>query len=136
MKLIMKDYFDVGNTRKTKPKDIKIKYPKKGDQSLSTIESTARSAAQQNDSKMLLIAWWDNTRRAGGPHSVFRKEVPKWVRDYATSRGAEVRVLVNRGKYEFFYLPDPEDHEELDAETCVAVHREMQMGMFENLQGG
>jgi hypothetical protein len=104
---------------------------------LTRAQGEARGAVS-NDSEedLRLIAWYDRKRETGGPATACKGEVPKCVRDYASSHGAETRVWVNDGVFEFYFAPTGRDVEELDKEWAVKVHEGTQGMEHTNVQGG
>jgi hypothetical protein len=103
---------------------------------LNTAQDKARESAQEGDADLRLIAWYDRDRGTGGPGEACAGEVPKCVRDYASSHGAEKRVWVNDGKYEFYFSPTGKDVVELDKEWAIRVHKDAGTSEFDNVQGG
>jgi hypothetical protein len=104
--------------------------------SLNDAQRKARSAASQADDDLRLIAWYDHTRSTGGPTVACSGEVPKCIRDYASSHGGQRRVWVNDGKFEFYFSPTGKDVEELDREWALRVHEKATTAEFDNVQGG
>lgn len=104
--------------------------------SLNAAQRQARSAVSKDDDDLRLIAWYDGRRETGGPSVACRGEVPKCVRDYASSLGSEHRVWVNDGLFEFFFSSTGKDVEELDREWALRVHDEAELGHHDNVQGG
>jgi hypothetical protein len=103
---------------------------------LNTAQEEARKSAKADDGDLMLIAWYDRDRGTGGPGEACAGEVPKCVRDYASSHGALKRVWVNDGKYEFYFSPTGKDVVELDKEWVVRVHKGARSSEFGNVQGG
>lgn len=103
---------------------------------LNTAQERAREKAKGDGADVRLIAWYDRDRGTGGPGEACAGEVPKCVRDYASSHGADKRVWVNDGKYEFYFSPTGKDVVELDEEWAMRVHREATSREFDNVQGG
>ncbi len=104
--------------------------------SLPDAQAEARAAAGTADDALRLIAWYDRQRGTGGPTDACAGEVPKCIRDYASSHGAERRVWVNDGRYEFYFASTGTDVEELDEEWAIRVHEGAESSEFDNVQGG
>lgn len=104
--------------------------------SLNEAQKEAREAAQTDNADLSLIAWYDRNRETGGPQEACAGEVPKCIRDYATSHGSERRVWVNDGEFEFYFSPTGKDVEELDREWALKVHEGAKTSDFDNVQGG
>lgn len=103
---------------------------------LDTAQREARSEVDAEAQNLNLIAWYDQDRSTGGPSVACAGEVPKCIRDYAESGGAETRVWVNDGKYEFYFSPTGDDVEELDEDWVVKVHEGAKRSEHDNVQGG
>ena len=106
------------------------------DISLNAAQKQAREAASREGDDLRLIAWYDHPRETGGPTVACAGEVPKCIRDYASSHGGETRVWVNDGRYEFYFSPTGKDVEELDREWALRVHEGADTPEFDNVQGG
>lgn len=99
-------------------------------------QEEARNAVSEGPGDLRLIAWYDRERRTGGPTTACKGEVPKCVRDYASAHGAEKRVWVNDGAFEFYFAETGEDVEELDRDWAIRVHAEARTTEYDNVQGG
>jgi hypothetical protein len=84
----------------------------------------------------LLVGWYDRKRQTGGPMEACGDEPYRCAVSYARSRGADICIVVNDHDYELFYRRTPPDAVELDREACLAIHSELEMNRFENVQGG
>jgi hypothetical protein len=131
-----KDYADPADPSRSAPKKIDLDFAKEEITDRAAVERKARRVARSNDEDLVLVSWWDEVRQTGGPEEACKGEVPKCVTDYATSHGGEIRVSVNNGKYEFFYLPVSAEHAKLDRDQLVARHKAAITGLYENVQGG
>ncbi|MGM0668826.1 MAG: AF1514 family protein [Gemmatimonadota bacterium] len=107
-----------------------------GETSLTEAQAQAREAAQADKENLSLIAWYDRKRETGGPSEACAGEVPKCIRDYATSHGSRKRVWVNDGEFEFHFSPTGKDVEELDREWALRVHEGAKTSEHDNVQGG
>jgi hypothetical protein len=108
-----------------------------GSTNLERAQEEARSAASKGSVDGLrLIAWYDRERQTGGPTTACKGEVPKCVRDYASSHGAHKRVWLNDGAYEFYFAETGDDVEELDEKWAVRVHEHAKTMEHANVQGG
>jgi len=114
-----------------KMKTIKVK--KKVDD-YATAQQQAIESIPVRSSELSMVGWYDRDRRTGGPLEVCGDQKIKVARDYARSHGAEYQVDI--GPYELFYLPVPEGTAELDSQTLLEIHRELELDRFENVQGG
>lgn len=103
---------------------------------LNTAQHEARREACAGESDRRLIAWYDRTRETGGPEPACQGEPPKCVRDYAASHGAECRVWVNDGEYEFYFAETGQDVAQLDPNWVVHVHEQADTMEHANVQGG
>ena len=56
---------------------------------LNSAQEEAREAAAPDNVDMRLIAWYDRSRETGGPSEACAGEVPKCIRDYASSHGSK-----------------------------------------------
>lgn len=128
-----KDYADVRNTEIIFPQTIKID---SHNENLVEIEKEARSAAREQNGDMVLVSWWNRNRNMGGPSPACVREGPDCPRQYAMSRGANVRVLVNGDEMELYYVPVSPEHQELDAEALRSIHENTSDQEYDNLQGG
>jgi hypothetical protein len=97
-----------------------IQLDMEGSLDLLRVQEVARDEVEDDD--LRLIAWYDRTRETGGPNEACEGEAPECVRDYASSHGAERRVWVNDGAFEFYFSRTGEDVEELDKEWALEVH--------------
>jgi len=97
-----------------------IQLDMEGSLDLLRVQEVARDEVEDDD--LRLIAWYDRTRETGGPSEACEGETPKCVRDYASSHGAERRVWVNDGAFEFYFSRTGKDVEELDKEWALEVH--------------
>jgi len=104
--------------------------------SLNEAQEKAREKAKTDKEDLRLIAWYDRDRQTGGPQEACAGEAPKCVHDYASSHGAQRRVWVNNGQFEFFFSPTGDDVTELDKEWAIRVHKDAGVSDFDNLQGG
>jgi hypothetical protein len=104
--------------------------------SLMEAQERAREKARMDNEDLRLIAWYDRDRKTGGPGEACAGEVPKCVHDYAGSHGANRRVWVNDGQFEFFFSPTGDDVTELDKEWAIRVHKGAGVSDFDNVQGG
>ena len=107
-----------------------------GEGALNEAQQLAREAVKTDNVDMRLIAWYDRTRETGGPLEACAGEVPKCIRDYASSHGGEKRVWVDDGKFEFYFSPTGKDVEELNREWALRVHEDAGTSEFDNVQGG
>lgn len=107
-----------------------------GQGTLNEAQEQARDAVSTDNVDMRLIAWYDQRRETGGPREACAGEVPKCIRDYASSHGGQKRVWVNDGTYEFYFSPTGKDVEELDREWALRVHEGAKNSEFDNVQGG
>ena len=107
-----------------------------GEVSLNHAQENARNAVSESNDDLRLIAWYDRNRETGGPATACEGEVPKCVRDYASSHGSEARVWVNDGEFEFYFAPTGKDVEELDREWALRVHEDTKGSEHANVQGG
>ena len=104
---------------------------------LQRAQEEARNAVSDGlPGELRLIAWYDRDRQTGGPTTACRGEVPKCVRDYASSHNAQKRVWVNDGAYEFYFAETGDDVVELDEEWAVQVHKDTKTLEHANVQGG
>ncbi|MGD2122790.1 MAG: AF1514 family protein [Gemmatimonadota bacterium] len=115
---------------KTIPMDLS------GDLRLDRAQEEARTAVSESKEDLRLIAWYDRSRETGGPATACKGEVPKCVRDYATSHGAEARVWVNDGAFEFYFATTGKDVEELDRDWALRIHEDTKGSEHANVQGG
>ncbi len=90
---------------------------------LEAIERAAREAVDDRGEKLSLVAWFDATKKTGGPQPACRGELPGCARSYAASHGADVAVEVDNGNYEFFYSHLSEGSYQPDMDAAVEIHR-------------
>ena len=106
------------------------------DATLNAAQHEARKHVCEDQGDLRLIAWYDRNLKTGGPEPACQGEPPKCVRDYAESHGAECRVWVNDGEYEFYFAKTGEDVAELDPNWVVHVHEDTDTMAHANVQGG
>lgn len=70
--------------------------------------TAANVRAEQEVGPAMLLAWYDRDRDFESPQHTSEchldSAIPGYV-DYAVSRGARLRVTVDRGRFVFLYLP-------------------------------
>jgi hypothetical protein len=98
-------------------------------------EQAAR-AAVGTGAELSLVAWYDATRKTGGPLEVCAHEPVRCVESYAESHDAEYRVQVDGGSYEFFFTGVPDDVAQFERDAVLASHAGLPQDQFENIQGG
>lgn len=72
-------------------------------------ECEARKAASAKGGSVTLMSYYDRERDIVAPCSSTICMGKDGYRVYAESRGADIRVIVNDGQYDFYYLAFPED---------------------------
>jgi hypothetical protein len=108
-----------------------------GAMDLAGILRAARKLFRGRCRRPMLVAWYDRGTNTGGPLEVCAGQPFKCALDYAASRGAETRMVVNGRQFELFFSPTPSDTLELDREMCLEIHRELdQDRLQENVMGG
>jgi len=83
-----------------------------------------------------LIAWWDSDRDAGGPVETCGGEAHPCSASYAEGHGAGYRVVVNGGRFEFYFARREGEWEELEERALRDVHRGLPEDSADNVQGG
>lgn len=102
---------------------------------IARAEKAARVAVGTGE-ELSLVAWYDATRKTGGPLEVCGREPVRCVESYAESRNAEYRVQVDGGSYEFFFTGVPGDVLQFERDAVLASHAGLPENQFENIQGG
>lgn len=131
-----KDYANVHERTKGEmsTKQVTMDAPQRD--GLSAAEREARKAVSRDPRTVCLVAWWDNTRKTGGPEEACKGEVRKCSQDYAKTRGASTKVDVNNGTFQFFYAPVPGGHAELNRDEALSIHRGLETMEQYDMHGG
>jgi hypothetical protein len=72
-------------------------------------EREARNAVAAESGSVTLVSYYDGERDVVAPCSSTMCMGKDGYRVYAESRGADIRVIVNDGRYDFYYLAFPDD---------------------------
>jgi len=88
-------------------KPIYLQLPE--DIDFSTAEGEARKAVAAEDGSVTLVSYYDRGRDIVAPWSSTICMGKDGYRVYAESRGADIRVIVNDGQYDLYYLAFPDD---------------------------
>jgi hypothetical protein len=104
--------------------------------SFTSIEEQARQLIGPATKNLVLLAWWDNARKIGGPREACADETLACAVAYAAAHDCSHRVRVNGGTLDLFYGSPTGTFEELDPHMVDEVHRQAKTSTFDNVQGG
>lgn len=130
----MKDYANVGSKEQDSLQKINIAID--ANTEIGSAEQAARNALGHSDDSTVLVAWWDGTRKTGGPQEACRGDQLKCSQDYAKSHGASTKVEVNDGQYEFFYGEVPAGHEGQMRDLAIDLRKGLESFETTGIGGG
>ena len=67
-------------------------------------EKAARKAARRAKGELSLVSYYDRARDKMSPESSAMCAGEKGYQVYAESRGADIRVIINDGRYDFYFM--------------------------------
>lgn len=81
----------------------------KGELDFDNAEAAAREAALKEGGEVSLVSYYDQSRNVRCPQSAGICCGDEGYRIYAEQRGADIRVVINDGEYDCFFITVPQD---------------------------
>jgi len=96
----------------------------------------AVDAARKSEGNVMLTAWYDRAQKMQGPSEACGSEDRQCALSYAKHHDADLKISVNKDRYEFFFTKATGDFSELEEDALLAIHAEIAPDEFNNVQGG